>query len=153
MRICPGCSRHLRADATTCPFCQKTTQAPTAAALALTLVAGVASVTLVGCTGDDKASTSDATGISASAYGGPPPGTTDITATTDPNTSSISGTAYGSPPPDSESGPSTTTTTDGSSSGTESSSTGTDSDTSTGTGTGTDSDTSSGTDTSTSTSG
>ncbi|MEZ4453772.1 MAG: hypothetical protein R3B09_30230 [Nannocystaceae bacterium] len=122
MKLCPGCSRHVKRDQATCPFCQATITPPTSPLAVVTLAAGLA---LAGCNGDDGESTTgeSTTGFqTATAYGGPGPdsesnsstssGTNTSSGTTDETTTSSSSStssttdmsgpvsAYGGPPAD-----------------------------------------------------
>ena len=94
MKLCPACSRHLRRDATSCPFCGATLTGPSRSLAALSLAAGLA---MAGCGDDGKEPTTSASSSSTSESTGMT--TTTTTDPTDP-TNSQGVSAYGGPPVD-----------------------------------------------------
>jgi len=108
VKLCQACSRHLRADTTTCPFCHAAAPAVPPRLAALSLAAGLA---LAGCGDDGKSPATDSTTDSSSSSSTTQSttetsGTTDATttdATTSTSTTEDSNgpvSAYGGPPAD-----------------------------------------------------
>ncbi|MEZ4453774.1 MAG: hypothetical protein R3B09_30240 [Nannocystaceae bacterium] len=62
MKLCPSCSRHLKRDQATCPFCQVTILVSNSPLAAISLAAGLA---LAGCNGDDGETTETTGGTSS----------------------------------------------------------------------------------------
>ncbi len=94
MKLCPSCSRYLRADTAVCPFC--TAKVPTSPAklLALSLAVGLA---VSGCAGDDG-ETSESSASTTSSSTTTTTTTTSTTTSVDDSSMSVGVAAYASPP-------------------------------------------------------
>ncbi|MBK8261712.1 MAG: hypothetical protein IPK80_10275 [Nannocystis sp.] len=110
MKLCPACSRHLRDNPTTCPFCHTALSHGAPKLAALSLAAGLA---LAGCGDDGKSPGTDGTTDTSSSSSSTTQSTTETSGTTDATTDATTSTststtddsngpvsAYGGPPAD-----------------------------------------------------